>query len=139
MDFGENNFPLSEPATATTGSINTDDLTPPTTPGNLRQSEQNWGDCGVEMDWDESTDDFDPQWLIEYEVYANDVYDHSTSQRFTRTIVYGTSPGKHLRGDRRRYRRGTSRTRPPHRELELQLLRRTRPLAEHLEIGAGGS
>jgi hypothetical protein len=48
-------------------------------PENLH--EQNW-DCEVELDWDESADDFDPQWLIEYEVYVNDLYDHSTSQRY---------------------------------------------------------
>jgi Fibronectin type III domain len=90
-DFGGNSSPLSDPATATTGSPNPDDVTPPSTPQNLR--EQNWGDCEVELDWDESTDDFDPQWLIEYEVYVNDVYDHSTSQRHTRTIVYGTQNG----------------------------------------------
>ena len=47
----------------------------------------------MELDWDESTDDFDPQWLIEYEVYVNGVYDHSTSLRYTRTIVYGTQNG----------------------------------------------
>jgi len=59
-------------------------------PENLH--EQNW-DCEVELDWNESADDFDPQWLIEYEVYVNDLYDHSTSQRYTRTIVYGTQNG----------------------------------------------
>jgi len=52
-----------------------------------------WGDCEVQLDWDESTDDFDPQWLIEYQVYVNGVHDHSTSQRYTRTIVYGTKHG----------------------------------------------
>jgi chitinase len=89
-DFGGNSSPLSDAVTATTGAINTDDTTPPSTPANLY--EQNWG-CEVELDWDESTDDFDPQWLIEYEVYVNGVYDHSLSLRYTRTIVYGTVNG----------------------------------------------
>jgi chitodextrinase len=90
-DFGGNSSPVSQPVTATTPSPNPNDVTPPTTPGNLH--ENNWGDCEVELDWDESTDDFDPQWILEYEVYVNDVYDHSTSLRFTRTIVYGTQNG----------------------------------------------
>jgi hypothetical protein len=60
-------------------------------PGNL--FENNWGNCEVELDWDESTDDLDPQWILEYEVYVNEVYDHSTSLRFTRTIVYGNRNG----------------------------------------------
>jgi chitinase len=89
-DFAGNTSPLSEPVTATTGAPNTDDVTPPSEPGNLH--EQNW-DCEVELDWDESSDDFDPPWLIEYEVYVNGQYDHSTSQRNTRTIVYGTESG----------------------------------------------
>jgi chitodextrinase len=90
-DFGGNSSPLSDPVTATTGATNPDDVTPPTTPGNLRAG--SWGDCEVELDWDESTDDLDPQWLIEYQVYVNGVYDHSLSQRYTRTIVYGTQNG----------------------------------------------
>jgi hypothetical protein len=90
-DFGGNSSPPSETVTATTRAPNPEDVTPPTTPGNLR--ENNWGDCEVELDWDEATDDLDPQWLLEYEVYVNDVYDHSTSLRYTRTIVYGTQNG----------------------------------------------
>lgn len=89
-DFGGNNSPVSDAVTATTEATNPDDVTPPSTPETLY--EQNWG-CEVELNWDESTDDKDPQWLIEYEVYVNEVYDHSTSQRYTRTIVYGTVDG----------------------------------------------
>ena len=44
----------------------------------------------METDWTNPRTTSIRSWLIEYEVYANDVYDHSTSQRFTRTIVYGT-------------------------------------------------
>jgi len=46
------------------------DRTPPTTPTNLRVTG-----------------------TTSYEVYVNDVYDHSTSLLFTRTIVYGTQNG----------------------------------------------
>ena len=50
--------------------------------------------CEVELTWGESTDDLDPQWIVEYEIYVNDVYDHSLSLRNTRTIVYGTFTGQ---------------------------------------------
>lgn len=64
--------------------------TAPTTPPNFYES--NWG-CETELTWSESTDDLDPQWIIEYEIFVNDVYDHSLSLRNTRTIVYGTLDG----------------------------------------------
>jgi chitodextrinase len=91
MDFAGQRSPLSEPATVTTDPLRTGDTTPPTSPAPLFA--QNWGDCEVELDWAESTDDVDPQWLIEYKVFVNGRYDHSTSQRFTRTIVYGDQDG----------------------------------------------
>jgi hypothetical protein len=91
MDFAGRRSPMSDPVSAHTESPNPADVTPPTTPTNLR--ENNWGDCEVELRWDESTDDLDPQFIIEYEIYVNDVYDHSLSLRYTRTIVYGTMNG----------------------------------------------
>jgi chitinase len=90
-DFGGNNSPASAPVSATTTAANPDDVTPPTTPANFRAS--NWGDCEVELNWDESTDDFDPQFLIEYELFVNGVYEDSTSLRFHRAIVYGNQNG----------------------------------------------
>jgi hypothetical protein len=90
-DFGGNASPVSDPVTPTTEAPNPDDVTPPTTPGNFH--ENNWGDCEVELDWDESTDDLDPLFSIEYEIFVNGVYDHSLALRFTRTIVYGTQNG----------------------------------------------
>jgi chitodextrinase len=89
-DFAGLTSPLSDPDTTTTAPINPDDVTPPATPGNLRADD--WGDCEVDLDWDESTDDFDPQFVIEYQIFVNDVYDHSLSLRYTRTVVYGTQP-----------------------------------------------
>jgi hypothetical protein len=89
-DFGMNTSPLSDPAAAVTEAANPDDTTPPTTPGNLDGS--SYG-CEVELTWSESTDDLDPQWIIEYEVRVNDVFDHSLSLRTTRTIVYGAFTG----------------------------------------------
>jgi hypothetical protein len=90
-DFGGNSSPVSDPVTPTTEAANPNDVTPPTPPGNLR--ENNWGDCEVELDWDESTDDMDPLFSIEYEIFVNGVYDHSLALRFTKTTVYGTQTG----------------------------------------------
>jgi chitodextrinase len=89
-DFAHQWSPLSDPATVTTRPINADDHTPPTPSAPLYG--QN-GACEVELTWTESTDDSDPQWIIEYQIYVNGVYDHSLSLRYTRTIVYGTHDG----------------------------------------------
>ena len=89
-DFGMNSSPLSDPLTATTEPGNPNDTVAPTTPANLYES--NWG-CETELTWDESTDDVDPQWVLEYQVHVNDVLDHTLSLRTTRTIVYGTLDG----------------------------------------------
>jgi chitin-binding protein len=89
-DFGGNSSSPSEPAPATTEASNPDDVTPPTTPENFRES--NWG-CETELRWSESTDDLDPPWVIEYQIFVNGVYDHSLALRATRTTVYGTLDG----------------------------------------------
>lgn len=89
-DFGGNRSPLSDPVTAVTEAVNPDDHTPPSTPANFYGA--NWG-REVELNWDESTDDLDPQWVIVYEIYVNDVYDHSLSLRYHKTIVYGAFDG----------------------------------------------
>jgi chitodextrinase len=89
-DFAGLSSPLSDPTTVTTPPSNPADVTAPTTPANFYG--QNWG-CEVELTWSESTDDLDPQFVIEYQIFVNDVYDHSLALRFTRTIVYGTMDG----------------------------------------------
>jgi hypothetical protein len=90
-DDGVNYSPMSDPTPATTTATNPNDVTPPTVPSNFWAG--SWGDCEVELDWTDSTDDFDPQWVIRYDVYVNGRYDHSTAQLFTRTIVYGDLQG----------------------------------------------
>ena len=50
-------------------------------------------DCEVSLRWTESTDDLDPQFVIEYEVYVNGVEDHSPALRHTRTSVYANQNG----------------------------------------------
>jgi hypothetical protein len=47
----------------------------------------------VELNWDDSTDDLDPQWVIAYEIYVNGRFDHATAQLITRAIVYGDLHG----------------------------------------------
>ena len=49
--------------------------------------------CETELSWSESSDDLDPPWQIEYQIFVNGVYDHSLALRLRRTIVYGTVTG----------------------------------------------
>ena len=42
--------------------------------------------------WDKSTDNFDPQAVLRYDVYVNGVLDHSMVD-FNRTVVYGKPAG----------------------------------------------
>jgi chitodextrinase len=71
----EGNFwsPFSDPVTVTTLPPNPNDHTPPNTPANL--SAYGFGDGSTEMQiqWTQSTDDFDAQSNIRYDVYLNGV------------------------------------------------------------------
>lgn len=89
-DYPNNQSPVSGPAEATTEAPNPDDVTAPTTPVLTGGSVSG---CEVDLDWSESTDDFDPQFAIEYEVYLNGVLDHSTALRITRAVVYANQNG----------------------------------------------
>ena len=90
-DDGVNYSPMSDPEPATTTSPDPNDVTPPTVPANFRVG--SWGDCEVELDWDDSTDDVDAQWVIRYDVYVNGRFDHSTAMLHTRAIAYGDVHG----------------------------------------------
>jgi hypothetical protein len=85
-DYGPNWSPLSTPVIATTPPPNPDDVTPPTTPANLRGSW--WDDGEVHLNWDQSTDDFDPQPVIRYDVYVNGVLSDILVGTGRRSIVY---------------------------------------------------
>jgi chitodextrinase len=90
QDFGNNQSPLSDPITVKTEPSNPNDVTPPTTPTNL--SEMHWGDGEIHVSWTQSTDDFDEQRFIRYNVYVNDVLsDTPVGSGFS--IVYNTNPG----------------------------------------------
>ena len=89
-DFANLTSPMSDPVTVTTNPANPADVTPPSTP---TLGADTFGDCEVALDWTESTDDLDPQWLIEYQIFVNGVYDGSTTQRVTRAVSYGNRNG----------------------------------------------
>ena len=89
-DFANNVSALSEPVSATTPAPNPDDVTPPTTPslgiGYV-------SGCEVQLQWTESTDDFDPQFAIEYEIYLNGVHVDSSALRYTNRVIYADRNG----------------------------------------------
>lgn len=88
-DFGGNDSPLSDPLTVTTEARDTTDTTPPSVPGNLRTNGMQFADGETWLFWDQSTDAVTAQSLIEYKIFLNGTYDHSTVG-FGRTILYGT-------------------------------------------------
>jgi chitodextrinase len=90
VDFGGNASPLSDPVTVTTEPSNPNDVTPPTTPTNLNAT--HFGDGEIHLTWTQSTDDFDAQSFIRYEVYVNDIFDHILVGSGS-TIVYNNNPG----------------------------------------------
>jgi predicted phage tail protein len=89
-DYGPNFSPPSNSAAVTTDPTNPNDTTPPTTPTNLRET--NWCD-EVHLNWDQSTDDFDAQSLIRYDVYVNGVLSDTLFGSGGKSIVYG-NPGE---------------------------------------------
>jgi hypothetical protein len=88
-DFGMNWSPFSAVLTATTEPVNPNDVSPPTMPQNLRASHV--ADLEIKVTWDQSTDDFDPQWIIRYDVHVNGVLSDIVVGR-GRSLVYG-EPG----------------------------------------------
>jgi hypothetical protein len=62
---------VSDPVTVTTLPPNPNDTTPPTTPTNLREDHYAGSDTEIHLWWTQSTDEFDPQANIRYDVYVN--------------------------------------------------------------------
>jgi hypothetical protein len=87
-DFAMNRSPVSAPVAVTTEAPNPNDRTPPTAPTNLRESHY---EGEITLRWDQSTDDFDPQSLIRYNVFVNGVLS-SVIVGGGRTVVFG-EPG----------------------------------------------
>jgi chitodextrinase len=88
-DEGNNWSPLSDPVTVTTLPLNPNDTTPPTTPTNLREEHYAGSDTEIHLWWTQSTDDFDPQANIRYDVYVNGVLQDIQFGSGGMSIVYG--------------------------------------------------
>jgi hypothetical protein len=69
-DEGQHWSPFSAPLSVTTLPPNPNDHTPPTIPG---VSAYGFGDLEMQITWTQSTDDFDAQSNIRYDVYLNGV------------------------------------------------------------------
>jgi hypothetical protein len=74
IDFGNNAGPFSNPIALVTLPPNPNDRTPPTTPANLYASGTGDGSTETHISWSQSTDDFDAQFNIRYDVYVNGVF-----------------------------------------------------------------
>jgi chitinase len=74
-------------------TLPSNDTVPPSAPTNLR-IEFDQGCAEVWLAWDQSTDDVDPQSLIEYEVYVNGVLSPlAVDTGVGRSFAYGTNSG----------------------------------------------
>jgi hypothetical protein len=90
-DFSGNEA-TSNAVTLTTEA--TSDVTPPSAPTNVRIVESN-GACEFWVGWNQSTDDIDPQYAIEYEIYVNGVLSPlAVGAGIDRDFVYGTAGGE---------------------------------------------
>ena len=86
------NFTMSNPVTLTTEASN--DVTPPSVPTNVHIAGSN-GACEFFVGWTQSTDDTDPQYAIEYEIYVNGVLSPlAVSAGVSEDFVYGTASGE---------------------------------------------
>ena len=71
IDFGNNPSPLSAPVSFTTLPANPNDTTPPTVPTAVNAYGFGDGSTETQVSWAQSTDDFDAQANIRYDVYVN--------------------------------------------------------------------
>lgn len=94
IDFGGNPSPISDPVSVTTPPVNPDDTTPPTVPGNVWAD--SFGDLEMSLSWTQSTDDFDAQANIRYDVYVNGRYEDVVFGSGGPRVIYGTGPGENL-------------------------------------------
>jgi hypothetical protein len=70
-DFGNNPSPLSDPVSFTTPPLNPNDVTPPSVPAGVFAYGFGDGSTETQLSWTQSTDDFDAQANIRYDVYVN--------------------------------------------------------------------
>ena len=88
-DYGNNRSPFSDPVPVTTLPSNPNDTTPPTTPTDLREDHYAGSDTEIHLWWTQSTDNFDPQSNIRYDVYVNGVLQDILFGSGGMSIVYG--------------------------------------------------
>jgi len=94
IDIGGNPSPISDPVSVTTPPANPSDTTPPTVPGNVWAD--SFGDLEMSLSWTQSTDDFDAQANIRYDVYVNGRYEDVVFGSGGPRVIYGTGPGENL-------------------------------------------
>src|SRR6266545_1620992 len=88
VDFGNNAGPFSDPIALVTQPANPNDTTAPTTPANLYASGTGDGSTETHITWTQSTDDFDAQSNIRYDVYVNGVWSDVLFGSGGESIVY---------------------------------------------------
>jgi Fibronectin type III domain len=88
VDFGNNAGPFSNPMALVTLPANPNDRTPPTTPANLYATGTGDGSTETHISWTQSTDDFDAQSNIRYDVYVNGVFQDVLFGSGGESIVY---------------------------------------------------
>jgi len=87
IDFGGNPSPLSAPVSVTTLPANPNDTTPPTVPANVFA--YSFGDLEMSLSWAQSTDDFDAQANIRYDVYVNGRFEDVVFGSGGPRVIYG--------------------------------------------------
>ena len=93
-DIGNNPSPLSEPVSFATLPVNPDDTTPPSVPANVWAD--SFGDLEMSLSWTQSTDDFDAQANIRYDVYVNGRFEDVVFGSGGPRVIYGTGFGENL-------------------------------------------
>jgi hypothetical protein len=92
QDYPGNSSPFSAPVNGRTAPVNSNDTIPPTTPGNLTDNGMSFPDGETWLFWQKSTDNFDPQAVLRYDIYVNGLLDSSMVDG-TMTVVYGEPGG----------------------------------------------
>jgi hypothetical protein len=88
VDFSNNIGPFSDPIALVTLPANPNDTTSPITPANLYASGTGDGSTETHISWTQSTDDFDAQSNIRYDVYVNGVLSDVLFGSGGESIVY---------------------------------------------------
>ena len=87
IDFGGNPSPISAPVSFTTLPANPNDTTPPTVPSPVWAD--SFGDLEMSLSWAQSTDDFDDQENIRYDVYVNGRFEDVVFGSGGPRVIYG--------------------------------------------------